>query len=274
MTVRKQLQFLICFSFAILFSFTLTCPVFASESNLGTGEFTVYNNESGYGIYIEDHADLLSTSEEVDLKKAMEPISIHGNVVFLSIDYNPNYSAKDYAEDYGYSHFGTASYTIVLIDMDYREICIYSDGEIYKTITSAYARTITDNIYQYASDGEYYECAYHAFDQISTLLEGKKIAQPMKYISNALLAITIALLINYFVVMKVSRSVKASNAELLSGIYTKVNVNNPKAEFLSQTKRYSPQQSSSSGARSVGRMGGGGFSGGGGSRGGGGSHRF
>ena len=203
----------------------------------------------------------------------MEPISVHGNVVFLSIDFNPNYSAKDYAKEYGYSRFGTASYTIFLIDMDSREICIYSDGSIYKTITSAYARTITDNVYRYASDGDYYGCAYHAFDQMKTLLEGQKIAQPMKYISNALLAVVFALLINYFIVMRVSRSVKASNAELLSGIDSKIDIRNTRTEFLNQTRRYSPQAKASSGVRSSGRMGGG-FSGGGGSRGGGGSHRF
>ena len=258
--MRKYLKAFFISCFALLLCFYSPSICFASE-------------DTGYDIYIEDHADLLTQSEKNDLRKAMEPISTHGNVVFLSIADNPYYSAEDYAEDYGYSHFGNASYTIVLIDMDCREICIYSDGALYKTITSAYARTITDNIYRYASDDDYYKCAYTAFDQINSLLEGKWIAQPMKYISNALLAIALALLINYFIVMHVSRSVKASNAELLNGIYRKVDINNPRTEFLTQTKRYSPQNNSSSGARSVG--GGGGFSGGGGgSRGGGGSHRF
>ncbi|MBQ6843444.1 MAG: TPM domain-containing protein [Agathobacter sp.] len=272
--MRKHIKALQIMAFALFFCFTLTTTVFASDSNSSLSEPVTYIQDSGYGVYIEDNANLLTLSEENDLRKTMEPITAHGNVVFLSIDDNPNYSAEDYAEDYGYAHFGTASYIIVLIDMDYREICVYSDGAIYKTVTSAYARSITDNIYRYASDGDYYNCAYHAFDQINTLLEGKRIAQPMKYISNALLAIVLALLINYFIVMHVSRSVKASNAELLNGIYTKVDINNPRTEFLHQTKKYSPQSSSSSGARSVGRSGGGFSGGGGGSRGGGGSHRF
>ena len=270
MIVRKQLYAFICLTLSVLLSSTLTSPVFAAEEAIGSSTYIAYNEDnenSEYGIYIEDNADLLSSSEENDLEDVMEPISEHGNVVFLSIDSNPRYSAESYAEDYGYSRFGNESYTIFLIDMDNREICVYSDGAIYKTITSAYARTITDNVFRYASDEDYYDCAYHAFDQINTLLEGKRIAQPMKYISNALLAIVLALLINYFIVMRVSRSVRASNSELLNGIFTSVDVHNTRTEFLNQTKKYSPQSSSSSGGRSGG-------GGGGGSRGGGGSHRF
>ena len=265
--MRKQLHIFICFVLSLLLCGTLTFPVFAAEDTIHSGGYTAYENSNGYGIYIEDNADLLSSSEEEDLRDVMEPISEHGNVIFLSLDSNPRYSAESYAADYGYAHFGNESYTIFLIDMDNREICVYSEGAIYKTITSAYARTITDNVYRYASDEEYYECAYHAFSQINSLLEGKRIAQPMKYISNALLAVVLALLINYFIVMRVSRSVKASNAELLNGIFTSVDVRNTRTEFLNQTKKYSPQSSSSSGGRSGG-------GGGGGSRGGGGSHRF
>lgn len=247
---------------------------FAAENTDTSTHKMMTNETTGYEVYVDDWAELLSPSEEQDLCKVMEPITTYGNVAFVSIESNPHYSAEDYAESYGYSHFGNESYTVVVIDMDYREICVYSDGDIHKTITSAYARTITDNIYTYASDGEYYTCVSRAFEQINTLLEGKKIAQPMKYISNALLAIALALLINYFIVMRVSRSVKASNAELLNGIYRKVDIHNPQTEFLNQTKRYSPQSTSSSGARSGGRIGGGFSGGGGGSRGGGGSHRF
>ena len=95
--------------------------------------------------------------------------------------------------------------------------------------------------------------------------------------NNPLLAIVLALLINYFIVMHTSRSVKASNSELLSGIYTKVNVKNPTKKFLHQTKRYSPQNTDSNNgarSRSSGGFSGGSSGGGGGSRGGGGGHKF
>ena len=271
MTVLKKLQHSYIIALTLILCIGIPSTTFASETT--DNSRVAYNEETGYEIYIDDWAQLLTPSEENDLQKVMESISTYGNIAFVSIDSNPHYSVEDYAEDYGYSHFGNDSYTLFIIDMDYREICVYSDGEIHKTITKAYARTITDNVYSYASEAEYYTCAYHAFDQINSLLEGRSIAQPMKYISNTLLSIVLALLINYFIVMSASRSVKASDAQLLDGIYTKVDVKNPTTEFLHQTKRYSPQSSSSSGSRSSGGRSGGGFSGGG-SRGGGGSHKF
>ena len=251
--------------------------VLSGSSTMIASEAISHNTKTGYGVYIDDDAELLTASEENDLCQAMEPITAYGNIVFVSIASNSYSSVEDFAADYGYSRFGNESYTLFIIDMDYREIFIYSDGEIYETINDGYAYTITDNVYTYASDGTYYECAYHAFEQILTLLEGRSIAQPMKYISNALLAIVLALLINYFIVMHTSRSVKASNSELLSGIYTKVNVKNPTKKFLHQTKRYSPQNTDSNNgarSRSSGGFSGGSSGGGGGSRGGGGGHKF
>lgn len=264
--MRKHMKKLYLLFICFFLCLGLPTTVFASRETDSSDGSVACNDETGYEIYIDDWADLLSTSEEEDLLEAMEPITTYGNVAFVSIDYNPKSSVEKYAQDYGYTHFRNDSYTLFIIDMDYRKICVYSDGEIYKTVTSAYGNTITDNVYSYATDGEYYECAYQAFHQINTLLEGRSIAQPMKYISNALLAVVLALLINYFVVMLLSRSRKANDSQLLDGIYTKVEINNPRMDFLHQTKRYSPQ---SSGGHGGGHRGGGGHGGGGG-----GSHSF
>ncbi len=264
--MHKPLHFLnvaLCLLLLVL-GFPMT--VFATENTDTSSQKIATNEVTGYEIYLDDWAQLLTPSEEQNLCKDMEPISTYGNVAFVSIEYNPYYSVEEYAKNYGYSHFGNESYTIFVIDMDYRKICVYSDGDIYNTITTAYARTITDNIYTYASDGDYYTCAYHAFEQINTLLEGRTIAQPMKYISNALLSIVLALLINYFIVMTVSRSRKASDSQLLDGIYRKVEIRNPRVDFLNQTRRYSPQPKSTGGAAVGGRSSGG--------SGGGGSHSF
>lgn len=223
------------------------------------------NEETGYYVRLEDWANLLTSSEEKELIKIMEPITAYGNVAFVSISSNPTYSTERYAESYYEENFGYSSGIVFVIDMEERYIWIHSDGEIYKTVTTAYANTITDNVYSYASDEDYLTCASKAFEQVNTLLEGRTIAQPMKYISNALLAIVLALLINYFLVMMLSRSRKASTSQLIDGTFYKAEIKNPHAEFVKQTKRYSPQSRSSSG-------GGGGRSGGGG--GGGGGHRF
>lgn len=269
--MRKTVSLFLCILFSVTLLFAPANTTWADESTdleITCEPSVSYNEETGYYIRVDDRAELLTASEEAELKEAMEPISAYGNVAFVSISTNPEYSTKRYAEKYYEENFGYSSGVIFLIDMDDRYIWIYSNGEIYKTITTSYANTITDNVYSYASDGDYLRCASTAFSQINTLLEGRHIAQPMKYISNALLAIVLALLINYFLVMTLSRSRKASTSQLLNGIFSKAEVTNPQTTFVNQTKRYSPQSSSSSGGGSS-RSGGGG-----GSRGGGGGHRF
>ena len=74
----------------------------------------------------------------------------------------------------------------------------------------------------------------------------------MKYISNALLALILAALINYLVVMLCSGSSKASRKEILDSISTRFSFTNQKKELLSQTKTYSPVKSSSTGSHSGG----------------------
>lgn len=267
--MRKFVYHFGIFFFTLVVCLGLPATYYGAENGMTFSEPYAYNEETGYEIFIDDWANLLSPEEEDELMNIMGSITTYGNAGFVSIDSNPTDSVETYAQNYGYAHFGTDSYTLFVIDMDYRKICVYSDGEIYNTITTAYANTITDNVYSYASEGAYFDCASDAFLQIATLLNGGSIAQPMKYISNALLAIVLALLINYFIVMAVSRSVKASETELLRGIKKKVSIIEPTKTFLHQTKVYSPQPRNT-GSRGGG--GGGGRSSGGG--GGGGSHSF
>lgn len=249
----------------------LADTIWASEIDTLDTTYVYHNEETSYYIYLDDWADLLTDDDEDTLLEKMKPITAYGNVAFVSISSNPEYSTERYAKSYYEEHFGYSSGIVFLVDMEERYLWIYSNGEIYKTITTSYANTITDNVYSYASREDYLNCAGKAFEQINTLLEGRHIAQPMKYISNALLSIVLALMINYFLVMTLSRSRKASTSQLLNGIFSKTEIKNANAQFVKQTKRYSPQSSSSSGVSggSIGRSGGGG-----GSRGGGGGHRF
>ena len=243
----------------------------SGTDNADRNSGTVYtNSETGYSVIIEDDASLLSNDEKNQLAETMKDITPYGDVAFKSIDYNP-YSTETYIERYYNSIFGTGSGTVFLIDMDNRNIWIYSDGSIYSTITTAYANVITDNVYTYASDRDYFSCANKAFIQEAALLQGRRISQPMKYISNALLAIAIAILINYFIVRQTSRVRKASDNEIVNGVFANNAFNNVSVNFIRQTRTYSPRSSSSSGS-SGGHSGGGG--GGGGHSGGGGGHSF
>ena len=194
------------------------------------------------------------------------------------------YEVEDYAnQDFCYVNQDTG-YEAVIVDDAFllsvseksmllekmKLITTYGNGAINRTINKAYAETITDNVYTYASDADYYICAMKVYEQEYTLLQGRKIAQPMKYISNALLAVVIAVVINYIIVRVYSSKRKASTKSLMNGLFEYRAFNNCNVVFTHQTKTYSPRESSSGG--SSGGGGGGGSSGGGGGSGGG--HSF
>lgn len=225
------------------------------------------NEETGYQVYIEDDADLLSREEELALAEQMQGITAYGNALFKSIDEN-NYSTDSFARSYYRECFGTDSGTMFLIDMDNRNIWIRNDGKISRVITDSYSDTITDNCYRYASRGEYYDCAAEAFKEIETLLKGQRIAQPMKYICNAFLAMIFALLITLGLARMMSGSSAPSRKELLKAAQHRFQLTDPRAAYTHTTKRYDPP-SDSGGSSS-----GGGGGGGGSSSGSGGGHSF
>ena len=132
-------------------------------------DYYLLNENTGYSVVINDEADLLSGDEISLLSNDMFPLTEFGNIVFLSTTY-PSTSQHKIANDYYYELFGTASGSVLLIDMYERIVYIYSDGSNLKTITSSKAEIITDNIYQYLSDKKYYDGASIAFSQIYTLL--------------------------------------------------------------------------------------------------------
>ena len=259
----------IAFAAALITCFMIVPAAFAAS---------VYTNpNTNYEVVIEDNADLLTDAEEQMLASDMIPLTEYGNIGFHSIDSNAS-STSSYARSYYHAAFGTQSGTVFLVDMDNREIFIFSDGANYKVITKSKADVITDNVYRFASKGDYYGCASSAFEQMQTLLEGNRIAQPMKYVSNALLAIILGLLINFIVIASLSKLKRANYLKVLEAAQIGFNATPPVAEFINETKRYDPVSSDSGGSSGGGggghSSGGGGGGGGGFSSGGGGGHRF
>ncbi len=255
---------------ALIIKAALICMTAASiilcQSSICFAGVEYVNPDNGYEVLIYDDADLLTDSEEARLAEDMEPITQYGGVAFVSIDVNTVGTTAAYAKDVYATFFGSSSGTVFLIDMDNRVIYIHSNGRIYKTVDTAYANTITDNVYEYASDGDYYKCASTAYKQIYQILQGGTIPQPMKYICNGLLSLIIGFTITFFIVKSSSRKRAPKDSEVLNAIFTKCDVIDPYAQFTYQTSRYSPPSSSSGGG------GGGGHGGGGG--GGGGGHSF
>lgn len=255
--MRKKCTFL-WIMIVVLFSFTKTSFAIASD---------IYeNSDTGYKVIIEDDADLLSYTEEQSLADSMEKLTKYGNIAFKSINKNGYGSTSQYAERYYHDTFGKESGTVFIIDMHKRKIYIFSDGQNYKTITKSKAETITDNIYKYASMEDYFECADRAYSQMYTILEGGKIAEPMKYVSNALIAIMLALFANFAIFKIATKNKAASSNEQIKECAFSCTHTNPSVVQTGEHRVYSPVSSSSSSGGSSG--------GGGGSSGGGGGHSF
>ena len=230
------------------------------------------NELTGYEAVIDDPAGLLSGSEVSGVFEAMLPVTDYANAGFLTCAASgfDSSTAKDKAEKWGDARFGRSSaYTVFIIDMKTRRIAIYSSRSVYGLLTTAKANTITDNVYKLASRADYAGCAREAFSQMARVMQGQAIAQPMKYLSNALLALILSVLLNFSWLRARAKKLKPKRAVVLAVTGMAAVAAAYKAErFIRQTKVY---HSSSSGGGGGGRGGGGG---GGGHSGGGGGHRF
>lgn len=197
MTVRvKSLSHLkpVCF---ILFFFL--CIFILPVSHADAAEIIYTNEVTGFEAVIDDRAKLLTATDEYygKMTEEMKKITSCGNVAFVSVSINPYSSARKCAKNTMRDLFGKESSTVFIVDMENREIGVYSSGKILKTVTQSRGYIITDNIYRYATGAHYDECAYEAYRQENDLLDGRGIAQPMKYISSILLSLIFAGIIVY-----------------------------------------------------------------------------
>lgn len=255
----------------------LLCLLSVSASVFADSE-TPASSGSGYTAVIEDGAELFSESERSLLLHQLEELLSYGNMgIVTNSEWNSD--AAQLARDKYLEIFGQSDGTILLIDMYNRRIQIFSGQALYRTLTQAKANEITDNIYTYASDGDYYTAASKAFEQIRIVLEGGRIVTPMRYATNAAFAVGLVLLVN-FIILTVQRRRNAPGKELTNALVYDVRnrstsvVQGVRSVMTKQSRRKHVQSSGGGGGFSGG---GGGFTGGGGGggfSGGGGGHSF
>lgn len=265
-SIFKALLLAFCIStFMIRKSYALDQSAFLSSS--------VYqNSDTGYTAYIDDEEDLLSSSEEENLLKKLVPLTQYGNVAFLSG--RGEYSAAATIRDFYNEVFYGKSGLIFFIDMENREIRIQSGGAFYRTISSDVANSITDNVYVFASNGDYYRTAAVAFSQVKAKMEGRFVATPMRWISNFFLAIFLGLLFNFTMLLMTWKQNRAGSKAVLGALRPNMILGNREVIMTNQTKVRLSSSSSRRGGQSGGGFSGGGSSGGGGFSSGGGGHRF
>lgn len=142
----------------------------------------------------------------------------------------------EYAQSRYLSTFGEQSGIIFLIDMTNRELYIYSHNEMFRIITRTNAYTITDNVYTYATDGDYYTCASMVYSQVEVLLKGEEISRPMKHAGNLMLAVIFSILLNYWLLRKTSKVKELDMENLLRGSKSNFHMEEPKFLFVTQKR--------------------------------------
>ena len=259
------------------------------------------NDDTGFAAVIQDKADLLTDSEELELMTKMQDVTEYSTAIFVTSTDSHSGTLVNYAryvlEDIcGQLNLDGYTAVIFLIDMYSRELIIYSGETVFKTITTGIADSITDNTYTYASRGDYLGCAKEAFSQIYKVMDGQKIAQPMRYITAALLAIFVGLAVSLILVRRKTKREEAGHREIINALTVNrfeptVNsrlINSRRIKHVEVTVGDGGHGGGfGGGGHSGGFGGGGGFSGGGGGGGfsggggggfsgggGGGSHRF
>lgn len=230
--------------------------------------FDIYNNikkeelSGSFGdtdvskVIIYDQARLLSKEETDELYKVMEPITAFYPVAFVSTMNTFGTTTAGYAIETFRSMFKNGEGILFLIDMNNRYLYLYTSNSNMKLSVSK-CDSITDNVYRYASGGDYYTCAAKTFEQVYQVMSGISIPQPMKHMSNALIALCISLFAVFCVAIKKTQMKKPEEVYQLDKNMKKSIVMDNVIKKVTRTYSYSNSSSSSGGHHSSGHHSGG-----------------
>ena len=234
-------------------------PNFGAITDTG---LTWRNSATGFRVVIEDDIDLLSTEEERQLLDDMIPLTEYGNAAFWSTRESASNELIQ-AEARRRALFDLESASILVINMNLRKVSIQSYGRLYDVITVSRANSITNNVRNDLTRGQYYAASSKAFAQMDSLMRGNRIAQPMKVLSNVCIALMIGLML---VLSRVFRYATTFRRPVLAQIVSTTALSYTVGSMIHKgtSRRYSPRSDSDS---SSGSSGGGGssYTGGGGS---------
>ncbi|MBR4706575.1 MAG: TPM domain-containing protein [Pseudobutyrivibrio sp.] len=234
--------------FALVFIFPLTAAAVSSN------------------VKIVDDAGILTNEETEELEEYLEALDGAMNYLVVTCDDRAmGSSALEKLDNYYRQEFDDNEDGIAfIVDMDTRRIELQGRNKLQYSLDSGDCTDITDNVYSYASDGDYYNCIYHAFRQADLVANYKFVLRPMRIIVSLLIAIIIGFLGTFLKAMadrSKENEIKGAPEMILVGATFK-----GLAHVYDSKKRKVREQSHYSGGSSHG----GGYSGGGFSSGGGG----
>ena len=144
-------------------------------------------------VYIADDAKLLTEDERDDLQKYLE--SLDGNLNYVAVTTEENdfgRSTDEILESYYNNKYDDTQAGIAfIIDMYHREIILSGYGDTRFLLKKSDEQDVTDNVYRYAMNGEYYDCMLNAFEQADVIVNDGFVLRPMRIIVTALISLII-----------------------------------------------------------------------------------
>lgn len=180
---------------------------------------------------VYDFANLLTDSEEELLYTKINSYIENSNydLAVVTINDNNKYNAMDYADDfYDYNDFGFQSSrdgSLILIDMDTREIWISTSGQAIKMYDDSRIDKIIDAGYNYLTSALYYSCLTNMISRMDSYYNSgfpssnndlyidehgnpyyvKKIPYSAIFITSSVICIFISLILYYKTASKIKR---------------------------------------------------------------------
>lgn len=182
------------------------------------------NPDTGYSVTIEDDCNLLSDEEEIELVNVMKELTAYGCVGFKSLIQN-QYLGVDYGKMYMEEMFiSVPNATLIVYDVVHDEVQIARKGSFKRFISGNDVNSILDNVSDSLKEKNYYVASIKIYEQELALIHGEKIAEPMKYVCNALLALICGIFINYLILKKVTTKEPVANIDIIHGAYSKIDL--------------------------------------------------
>lgn len=194
-------------------------------------EITVHANKSRYDFFIDDGARVLTDEQEEQLRANLDSFAQEGNIRIVTLSQN-ELTAKEYAREI-YRHYQPQREKVIVfvVDLDNRQIGFWGCTYLYQINSNYYDELIEENAYSYFNEEKYFECIDSAFSQYKTLADGGRICQPMKYIANGMLAISLAVFINFGIMRRISVVKVQTEDERKEKIYKRVEIANAYAVY-------------------------------------------
>lgn len=226
-------------------------PAAPGSKYFDNNPLTYTNPQTGYRAIVIDDADLLTSSEEQALLRQLKELTANANFAFWTCRKSGTQAGtKSNTEKMHIDLFGRrATGSIVCVDMASRYIFLDTEGAFQRVVPKSEAEIITNNVRSLLSSGRYAEAAADVFAQIKSELQGEQIARPMKYLSNAAIAVMIGLFALLTLLMK-KRSVHTAPVVETTALLRELQQNEAVdgEPVVTVTRKYSPESSDSGGS--------------------------